>query len=299
MRHQLVGPLNRRSALLGVLITALVLACGGATDEHTGEVGVGVASQGLTPTDSMPAAGTVVAGTTPGALQISRLGQASYSLPIVVAPGPGGFQPKLSIEYTSDDADGVFGLGFSLGGLSGISRCTKTVAQDGAPDSLRWDEADRFCLDGQRLVAVGGEYGAADTEYRTEVETYSRVVSRGTAHGGPVSFEVWTRDGRHLQYGATEDSRVERWQSGVERPGHVFRWLVNRVADRVGNGYDISYYEHNGSSTAVPTAIHSFGGTGARTGQSVQLTYESRPDVKTVFHSGNALLVVMMSDFVS
>ena len=101
MRHQLVGPLNRRSALLGVLITALVLACGGATDEHTGEVGVGVASQGLTPTDSMPAAGTVVAGTTPGALQISRLGQASYSLPIVVAPGPGGFQPKLSIEYTS------------------------------------------------------------------------------------------------------------------------------------------------------------------------------------------------------
>ncbi len=287
MRHQLVGPLNRRSALLGVLITALVLACGGATDEHTGEVGVGVASQGLTPTDSMPAAGTVVAGTTPGALQISRLGQASYSLPIVVAPGPGGFQPKLSIEYTSDDADGVFGLGFSLGGLSGISRCTKTVAQDGAPDSLRWDEADRFCLDGQRLVAVGGEYGAADTEYRTEVETYSRVVSRGTAHGGPVSFEVWTRDGRHLQYGATEDSRVERWQSGVEHPGHVFRWLVNRVADRVGNGYDISYYEHNGSSTAVPTAIHSFGGTGARTGQSVQLTYESRPDVKTVFHSGN------------
>ncbi len=275
-----------RSSLAVLALAASGVACGGASDD--GDVGEGDAesfgatSQGLGANDAMPAAGATVVGTSTGSLTVTRLGEASYAVPLAVAPGPGGMQPSLALEYKSDGPDGIFGVGFALSGLSGITRCNRTRAQDGDPGSLSWNHEDRFCLDGQRLVAVSGAYGADGTEYRTEVESFTKVVSRGSANGGPVSFDVWTRDGRVMQLGGTETSRVERWKSSA-----VHRWLLNRVTDRVGNGFDVAYFENNGTSTANPTLLTSFGANGTPTGQTVQLVYEVRPDVRTVFQAGN------------
>jgi hypothetical protein len=53
------------------------------------------------------------------------------------------------------------------------------LAQDGVRGSINYDANDRFCLDGQRLVAISGTYGADGTEYRTEIESFSKVISRG------------------------------------------------------------------------------------------------------------------------
>jgi hypothetical protein len=38
---------------------------------------------------------------------------------------------------------------------------------------------DRFCLNCQRLVNVDGYYGADGTEYRTEIESFQRVIQHG------------------------------------------------------------------------------------------------------------------------
>jgi hypothetical protein len=79
----------------------------------------------------------------------------------------------------SQGRNGLLGLGWHLEGLPSIGRCPRTIAQDGVRGSINYDANDRFCLDGQRLVAISGTYGADGTEYRTEIESFSKVISRG------------------------------------------------------------------------------------------------------------------------
>jgi hypothetical protein len=42
-----------------------------------------------------------------------------------------GMKPELSINYNSNSGNGLLGVGFGLGGLSAIHRCSKTIAIDG------------------------------------------------------------------------------------------------------------------------------------------------------------------------
>ncbi len=72
----------------------------------------------------------------------------------------------------------MLGGGWSLAGLSVIHRFQKTTAQDGAPKEARgitFTANDRFCLDGQKLITITGNYGAANSEYRTEIDGVSSV----------------------------------------------------------------------------------------------------------------------------
>ncbi len=62
---------------------------------------------------------------------------------------------------------------------------------------------DRYCMDGQRLVLVSGTYGAAGSEYRTELDSFSRIVASGTAGNGVASFTVQTKAGLTMEYGNT------------------------------------------------------------------------------------------------
>jgi hypothetical protein len=41
-----------------------------------------------------------------------------------------------------------------------MHRCGTSLTRDGFIDDVDFDENDQFCLDGQRLVAVSGVYGA-------------------------------------------------------------------------------------------------------------------------------------------
>ena len=148
-------------------------------------------------------------GATPGSHQVTPSGAFTYNIPIAVPPGTAGIEPKLSLAYNSQGGNGLLGMGWSLSGLSVIHRCPKTVVQDGVHGSVNYDANDRYCLDGQRLVAINGTYGADATEYRTESESYSRIVSYGSQGSGPASWKVWTKSGQIIEYGNTADSRIE------------------------------------------------------------------------------------------
>ena len=60
---------------------------------------------------------------------------------------------------------------------------------------------DRLCLDGSRLVAVSGSYGASGTEYRTEHEQFVKVVQSGTLIA--AQFNVYSKENRIRVYGGT------------------------------------------------------------------------------------------------
>jgi hypothetical protein len=96
---------------------------------------------------------SALVGSTAGSLSINQ-GAANYTIPITVPPGIAGMQPELSINYNSNAGNGQLGVGFSLGGLSIIHRCSKTIATDGTKGGVNYDSNDRYCLDGQRLIAT-------------------------------------------------------------------------------------------------------------------------------------------------
>ena len=62
-------------------------------------------------------------------------GTGNFTIPIAVPPGRNGFQPQLSLTYSTGNGNGPFGLGWSLS-IPGISRKTsKGVPRyDGSPD---------------------------------------------------------------------------------------------------------------------------------------------------------------------
>ena len=115
----------------------------------------------------------------------------------------------------------ILGVGFSLSGLSVITRCKTTLAQDGFIDGVDFDGNDKFCLDGERLMAIQGVYGAEGTEYRTEHTNFSKIQSFGVAEDGPAKFKVWTKAGLIIEYAYTEDARIE-----AQGKSNVLFWTI-------------------------------------------------------------------------
>lgn len=61
----------------------------------------------------------------------------------------------------------------------------------------------------QRMVETSGTYDADGTQDRTEVDSFSRIISHGTAGNGPAWFEARTKTGGHgvRQYDGLPHSR--------------------------------------------------------------------------------------------
>ncbi|MFF3062822.1 SpvB/TcaC N-terminal domain-containing protein, partial [Streptomyces sp. NPDC057909] len=92
----------------------------------------------------------------PGASRVGSDGSYSYTVPLAVPQGRLGVQPSLSLEYSSGGGNGLLGAGWSLAGLSSISRCAKTRATEGMTSGVGLDTSDPFCLNGQKLITVKG-----------------------------------------------------------------------------------------------------------------------------------------------
>ncbi|MEJ0042813.1 MAG: SpvB/TcaC N-terminal domain-containing protein [Rhizomicrobium sp.] len=110
---------------------------------------------------SAQAADTAPAMIVPGQFNVSPTGGATYTIPISVPPGTAGMVPALSLDYSSQNGDGIEGWQWALNGLPTIGRCPQTWAQDaGVHGGVNYNSSDRFCLEGQRLVLISGTYGA-------------------------------------------------------------------------------------------------------------------------------------------
>ena len=197
---------------------------------------------------------------TEGNWTVAPDGSAEYSLPIAVPPGTAGVAPALSLNYSSNNGDGILGVGWSLGGLPSIVRCPQTLAQDGAIISVNFTATDRFCYGGHRLVMVSGTaYGADSATYRTEVDQFSLITSHGAASGGgPSYFTVQTKSGQILEFGNTTNSANSFVQAvgDANVPSGVARaWMVDQVSDRLGNYYTVTYSAETSSGETHPLEI--------------------------------------------
>jgi hypothetical protein len=201
-------------------------------------------------TDTVPIVETASIGTVPGSADVTQDGLFQYTIPIEVPPGRAGMEPHLAIRYSSGAPEAVLGIGFTLDGLSSISRCPRTFAQDGERRDVELDATDRFCLDGIRLVAEGATvYGSAAATYRPESGPLIRVteLTRSEDSSQPNTFLVQMPDGRERRYGASPLSRVTVPVGGSEV---ITTWLLAEERDAVGN--TISYRWDQITPTATP-----------------------------------------------
>src|SRR5579871_984999 len=224
----------------------------------------------------------------PGKFSVNNQGAATFSVSIAVPPGTAGMIPALTLDYTSQSTSqtggGLLGIGWSLGGLLSITHCPKTVTQDGGFGGVNFDANDRYCLDGQRLVAISGGYGADGTEYRTEVESFSRVISHGVAGSAPQWWEVHTKTGQVMEFGHTADSALV-----LHNQSSVFGWALSKMSDTKGNYYTITYTNDATNGQVYPIEIDYTGNAAASLApyNKVQFVYATRPDVTPQYVAGS------------
>ncbi|MGG7607027.1 NBR1-Ig-like domain-containing protein [Massilia sp. BKSP1R2A-1] len=236
------------------------------------------------------------AGTLPGAMAVSPNGSATYSMPIEVPPGTAGVKPELSLEYDSSGANDILGLGWRLNGVSRIHRCGKIIATDGVNERISFTNRDRLCLDGQRLVLVNKTvnndetYWADDAQYRTEIDSFSRISAQGTGVA-QRSFKVEFKNGRIATFGRPTESGyvkaivkpVQRMDPSAEvaftpdaKSGAQF-WAMDQVKDRSGNYINYVYEQSTETGEHLLRWIR-YGGNTLSAHAAVELVYEARPD---------------------
>ncbi|MFK8017826.1 MAG: RHS repeat-associated core domain-containing protein, partial [Gammaproteobacteria bacterium] len=228
----------------------------------------------LTGAFGQSSAAAQLVGTPNGKLSVDPTGAANYQIPIETPPGVAGVTPELALVYNSRSGNGLMGMGWSLSGLSAVSRCPATIPVDGFYDGTDLDDNDRFCLDGQRLIDQG------NGSYRTEVETFKKIRRQGVPGSCTTTFRVQDASGMTREYGGTDDSCIE-----TENAGQGLTWAVSRISDIFGNFIAFEYGNDATTSEYWPTKVTY--GSGKASVAEVRFDYSTnRPDVFYAYVAG-------------
>lgn len=146
---------------------------------------------------------------TKGNMEVNGAGQLQFTLPIALPPGVKSVAPQINLAYTSGSGNGIAGYGWSISGITTISRVGKNIGKDGEIKGIQLDYSDYYSFNGQRLILKSGEYGKDGAEYVTEKYSNIKIKSVGTysingQDAGPAHFEVTFEDGSQAWYGKNE-----------------------------------------------------------------------------------------------
>jgi len=133
-------------------------------------------------------------------------GTGNFSVPIAVPPGRNGFQPQLTLTYSTGNGNGPFGLGWSLS-VPGVTRKTSKAIP-------RYQDGDTFLLSGaEDLVLIHEEQSGTQQQrlYRPRTEgLFARITH--LQNSSDDYWEVRSKDGLTSWYGtpgaASSDSAV-------------------------------------------------------------------------------------------
>ena len=222
----------------------------------------------------------ILPGTLAGDFSVDSSGGASYTVPIQVSPGTAGMQPAVFLQYSSQAGSNTMGRGWSLGGLSSITRGRKNLQDDGAVQGVMLTDADALFLDGQKLVYVQGQNGIR--YYRTLINNHSRIERKREPRTNLDYFVVYTKAGLIMEY---------RQLVKVD-DGRVLAWLNSEIQDTSGNYVKFNYWVNTDGEYGIDhieyTGNHK---TGQTPYASLKFEYDPLPnDVKsTQYILGNKI----------
>lgn len=231
-------------------------------------------------------------------------GTGNFSVPIVVPPGRNGFQPQLTLGYSSGNGNGMFGMGWALG-IPGVMRKTSK----GIP--VYNDQEDIFILSGaEDLVPVKrttelltGNIGLEITTYRPRTEGLFARILRYKKTNGEHYWEVRSKDGLISWYG-TPGATNGSDDAVVADPNNrksIFSWALTKTIDPFGNEIVYSYERDLvTASSASATNPHQYdqiylkeinyaqymAGSTKKYMCKVAMVYEQRPDPHSTYKQG-------------
>jgi RHS repeat-associated protein len=227
-------------------------------------------------------------GAVPGSPSVEG-GAATYRVPIEIPPGRAGMQPDVALAYSSRNGNGLAGVGWAISAGSTIYRCPRTLAQEGGNRPVLHDSLDRLCLDGQRLIANNEFYVSTGTQYRTDIDTFTRITLHNHLNTPSAYFDVEEKSGR-----------VARYQPRSAAPSELSflpdTWYRTYEYDPRGNC--IRYEYHDDPEHALSRIVYTGTISGgqcltATDARSVEFAYtQDRPDRRTTFAFGIASMMV-------
>ncbi|NEQ64449.1 MAG: hypothetical protein F6K21_02905 [Symploca sp. SIO2D2] len=176
-------------------------------------------------------------------------GTAALSIPIPTSPCR-GFEPQLSVEYSSGSGNGTFGLGWSLA-IPNISRKTsKAIPKYDDTDTFLISNAEDLVFQKEEPRTVNGiEYRVIT--YRPRVEGLFAKIERWlNQETGDCYWRTVSKDNVTSIFGKTEQARI----FDPDSPRRVFQWLLEETFDSKGNYVVYRYKSENTDN--VPLVIY-------------------------------------------
>ncbi|WP_332453607.1 RHS repeat-associated core domain-containing protein [Chryseobacterium aquaticum] len=189
---------------------------------------------------------------TQGKIEVNAGGQLQYTLPIAVPSGVKNVSPNISLMYLSNSNNGIAGYGWTISGLTSITRTSKIIEKDGELKAVQLDYSDYYSFNGQRLILAPespAAYGQDGATYVTEKYSNVKIKSLGAypVNGqlvGPANFEVTFEDGSQAWYGA----HITGYRQGNIRVTSPSEYNIVKWKDAQGNyiSYGYEFTNHSG-----------------------------------------------------
>ncbi len=184
---------------------------------------------------SLPKGGGAIAGLGETFSPDLFTGTGNFSVPIDVPPGRNGFQPQLSLVYsTGNDGISPFGLGWQLT-IPGVSRKTSK----GIP---RYLGEDTFILSGaEDLVAIQKDKGI--TQYRPRTEGLFAKIFRHLDANNDY-WQVRSKEGLTSYYGNQKSRKSDAATiADPQNNNNIFVWKLTNTVDTFGNQIRYKYFD--------------------------------------------------------
>lgn len=199
---------------------------------------------------------------------VTQTGAKVYEVPIKVPAGMNNFQPELSLAYNSQQGNSLLGIGWSLNGLSKITRVPKTLHYNNVVAPLSLDKNDCFVLDGYRLILI--QESGSENLYQTE---QGNIKVTGHLSGDQVDyFTVYYPDGRKAEMG----------KKGVQKESSSYLLYSIRVMSDIHGNKILYEYDESGEECITSITYN---------GCSIEFGYIDREDVITTYGGGEFLIL--------
>lgn len=181
-------------------------------------------------------------------------GTGNFSIPIFTSPGRNGFGPQLTVQYSTGNGNGPFGLGWQLS-LPRITRKTEkglpaykdqdvfvmSGAEDLVPHLQRSADApDQWTPVETKLGEPGEEFTISLYRPRTE-GLFARIERWERKEDRDVHWRAITKENVTSIYGRTVTARI----ADPQNPNHIYEWLLEETFDTKGNHMLYEYVQED------------------------------------------------------
>lgn len=167
-------------------------------------------------------------------VRVTEQGAAISTIPVLLPPATAGFSPEVAISYSSQAGRGQVGLGWNIAAVAAITRCNKSLEEDGEFQQIFFDSRDALCLSGSKLRLVTGTNLTSGAKYRLDSDPNTLVTQINT--GMSSYFELRRGNGEVERFGGTTNSVLI---DGLNN--QIYHWALSRKSNSYGRVIDYDY----------------------------------------------------------